>query len=580
VGQAEGRLPNPNIIKSMMTLGTVGYVDPNSVMHGISEHTYKGMKAYMQRSNVTGTQMSDCTALDPVMYGGTVALMADDRAGYLTSDKLLLFSSKQRHVFIVRPPPNTKVNTITPLKFGDKLSLANSLQSSTVQCGYYGCKVGEIDDNTWEYIFRPGNTSGGTMLQLVPTTNAFVAGDNVAYNTPFYITSVRPRGNNSLFQQIKMIPGDTIPSSDDRYYLTFRTDGFVVLYKSPNTEIWKSTESSATPKLLRISATGNLQAQDTQGTTYWTTESEEGVAPFALAVQTDGTIAMYDGTLKKIWSEGTSDKTVQNMDQTLYANINSDLQMVFTDEPSEQSIFSFENTDPTKASKPESCDTTQMLASCKEGCIGFIHDSTANEWQPLRSGSVSTEYKIGTKPQDIYMKVPYVSLKDKSCKRETATFIDGQNFAKYQMGGNLTSSGTKQCGPNDLEFDEKEEAYNLKNNMQWEDARLSAFLYDNSPLKGLYKGTKKTMAKCGNKMEELHHELQKLKNNPNNETSKQQKADSEIVEKQYKSRAVLWSIIAFLVAGFIAVAWYGGVKTLLVTAAVGAVLYLGFRFYH
>jgi hypothetical protein len=580
VGQAAGRLPNPNIMKSMTALGMVGYIDPDSVMHGISELSYSGLKSFMQRSNVTGTKMSDCTSLSYVMYGGSVAIAANDKTAYLTTDNMLLFSKNQQHVFIVRPPPNSKVNSITPVRYGDQISLANSTQSSTINCGYYGCKVGSIDSNTWNYLFGPGGPTGGSMLQIMPTSPSYSIGDSVTYGTPFLIQSVQPSANNALFQQENMKPGDRITSSDDRYYFTFRSDGYVVLYQNPSKEVWKSEVGSTKPKQLRITATGNLQAQDTDGVIYWTSSSSNGTPPFALAVQTDGTLVVYDGLLKNIWSKGKSDGTKQNVEETLYATISSDMQLMFTDQPSEQNVFSFQNTDPTKANKSDTCDVTQMQSACREGCVGFIHDGTSNEWQPIMVGGKQTDYKITTRLQDIYLKTPYIALSDKTCKKGSASFIDEPTFSNYVQGSTITYRGKKQCGSKDDLLDAKEEEYITKNKDLWEESQQAAFSYDNSPLLGLQKGVQQKIGQNKDKIEELDKESKKFKDMGDNETYKKQMMDSGILDRQSKSRSIFWAIVAAILVVFISVSWYGGVKAAVYMLISGVVLYLGYRFFH
>jgi hypothetical protein len=576
-GQAAGRLPNPNILKSMAALGTVGYIDPNSVMHGISEHTYFGMKSFTQRSNVTGKRMADCTAMAYVKYSSSVVLAADDNNGYLTTDNVLKFGKEQRHVLIVRPPPNSNTNATTVVKYGDKISLANSTQNMTTNFGYYGCKVGMIDNNTWNYVFAPGGNDGGSMLQLMPTTEAYVVGQSISYGTPFYITATQPVPNNSLYQSKIMLPGESLPSVDDRYYLTFRADGYVVLYKSPSTEKWKSETGSSKAKRLRISATGNLQAEDTDGVPYWTSKGKPGRAPFALAIQTDGTLVMYDADMKVVWNIGESDKTLQNLNQTLYASVDSDNQLTFSDNVSDQSVFSFQNSDPSKAEKQEECDVTQMQMQCGSGCAGFIHDGVSNEWQKIMVGSKETDFKITPTTPDVYMKIPYVALADKSCEADLASFIDQRTFSSYVMGTPFTSKGSKQCGPTDKALDAKQKLYLSKNEAQWKEAIAAAKAYDNSPLKGLQQGALQKLQANEGKMNEVQKFMKKMEDDPNNDTYKKQAADSGILHKQARAQAVFWVLVALAAAVFIAVARYGGIVAALTLAALGGVLYLGYR---
>jgi asparagine N-glycosylation enzyme membrane subunit Stt3 len=56
--------------------------------------------------------------------------------------------------------------------------------------------------------------------------------------------------------------------------------------------------------------------------------------------------------------------------------------------------------------------------------------------------------------------------------------------------------------------------------------------------------------------------------------------DSDILDKQSKSHAIFWGVLAALLAVFIAVSWYGGVKAAVYMSFLGVVLYLGYRFFH
>ena len=579
VGQQAGRLPNPTIMKSMANLGTVGYIDAETVMHGVKDFTYSGLKSFLQRSNVKGKNMVDCTSLKNLAYGTSVILASQNKTAYLTTDNNMMFDTTQEHTLILRPPPDATLSN-GAIKFGDTVSLATSMQNSTVNCGYYGCKVGNIDANSWKFTFAPGGTTGGTMLTIMPPSTGYVEGDSVSYGTPFVLMAILPIPNNAMYQSDKMVPGDRLPSADDRYYFTYRQDGYVVLYKNPSTEIWKSEVGSTNPKMVQISATGNLRAINTDGVTYWSSTNAEGTTPFALAMQTDGRLVMFDAMLKEVWTQGRGDGTVQNLQQRLYAQVSTTSELVFTDNLAKQSVFSFLDTDPARRDADDSCDVTEMHANCKDDCVGFIHDPKAHEWQQIKINMQPDNFEITTTLQDMYMKVPKVTLKDKSCKKENAMFVDEVNFYGYPLGNDLDTEGTKQCGPVDLSLDEEEMAYNERNAQQANEAVNSAFDYDTSPLQGIQAGTKGRQKENSQKMQELEAVMKEIQENPDNETYKQQVIDSNILDEQAKIRSIFWLILAVATAGFIAVAWFGGVMAAIIALAVGGVLYLGYRFFH
>jgi hypothetical protein len=579
-GQQEGRLPNPTILKSMAALGSVGYIDVNTKLHTIDETGYSGLKSFMQRSNVTGKYMSDCTSLSNLTYGTSVVLASNDNLAYLTSDNKMKFNKTQKHVLILRPPPDSSKTNYMGIRFGDQISLANSTQNSTLSCGYYGCRVGTIDGNTWKYVFGPGGESGGTMLFIMPSSTAYIEGDALTYNTPFALRASLPIPNNAMYQSDTMTPGNRMPSADDRYYVTYRADGYIVLYKNPSTEIWKSDVGSTKPKQMRITATGNLEATDTDGVTYWSSTSTNGTAPFAMAIQTDGRLVMYDAHIKEVWSKGTSDGTEQNQDQMLYAQVNSDMDLVFTDDSSKQSLFSFQNTDPSKRSLGESCDLTLMQAQCKDGCVGFIHDGKTNEWQQIKAGAKSSDFKISSSLQDVYMKVPKVSLKDKSCKKAVAKFVDETAYYGYPISDDLISDGKDQCLTTDPVLEAKRKKYEEENAAQSEAAKNSAWDYDNSPFLGLQAGTQARQKENDAKMKDLESTLKEVQDSPDNETYKQQMSDSALLDRQAKAWSMVWAIIAVVTATFIAVAWYGGIAAAFYGLGALGIFYLGYRFFH
>lgn len=584
-GKAAGRLPNPDILKSMTTLGKVGYVDPNTVLHNIKDFAYAGLKAFVQRSNVIGTKMADCSAMVDLKYGDRVTLIFDDKTGFLDSDSNLTFGD-QKHVFIVRPPPYTYLNRQV-VKYGDMISLAASVSNYTERCGYWGCQVGTVDGSTWNYSFGPGGITGGTQLELIPPSG-YVVGDNVAYNTPLTISTEVAEPINSLYQGDEMDPGgEPLPSNDGEFFLTYRTDGIVAFYQQPDTEIWKcekpakrDDDTLIVPKVLRINSRGSLEALDQDSIPYWSTETT-GTGPFKLAVQSDGRLVLYDGTMNELWGVGES---VPGADSTyiatLDAGVNDQLQLVFTDEPSGQKMFSFRNSDATNVTVGAKCDLKTMQSQCGAGCIGFIHDGNANEWQRITPGAKTTDFRITDTKQDIYVKAPYVSPKDKTCAKDNALFIDDRAFSNYVGGEDFSTSGSNQCGPTDKSLTEAEERYRAAHDARWREVQKDAEDFDGSALSELQNTATTYMQRNQNTMSELQRNLKKIKNKPKNVTFEQQTKDSAIVEKQGKARAIFWAILAVMFAGFVVVALYGGVRGVIYFVGVLVVLYLGYRFFH
>ena len=178
------------------------------------------------------------------------------------------------------------------------------------------------------------------------------------------------------------------------------------------------------------------------------------------------------------------------------------------------------------------------------------------------------------------MKVPYVSSKDKSCKKGNALFIDDQAFSKYENGTAFSNNGSGQCGPTDKSLDEAEKRYQAANDAQLLEVQKDADDFDGSSLHDLQAIATNYMMRNRKTMTELKDNLKRVRDKPKNVTFEQQTLDSSIVEKQGKARAIFWSILAGLFAGFVIVARFGGVMGVVYFVVTLMVLYLGYRFFH
>ena len=575
-GQAAGRLPNDTILTSMASLGKVGYVDPNSVLHGITRFVHQGVKPFLKWSNVTGSNMADCTALSSVNYGDRVVLSANDKTAFLTSDSVLKFGSK-RVVLLIRPLPGSTDMNGTPVKYGDKISLALSVTNYSSMCGYWGCKVGNIDPDTMLYTFGPGGTSGGTQLQITIPSSVSASvktGDTMAYGAPFTVTSILPTPSNALFQGDKMTPGgERIPSSDGQYYLTYQTDGFVAFYQQPNTVIWKSEVGDANPQKLRLNNAGSLEAINSNGVTYWSTNTK-GSSPFALAVQADGRLVLYDGAMKELWGRGTSNGASANATEKLYGIISSS-NMKFTTTSTDQATFSFQTQEGK--TPPDKCNVKAMRNQCGDDCVGFVHDPSGNEWQPIKVGATAADFKITTSVQNVYLKQPIATVGDVSCKDGPAEFINPSTYASYVVGDALTTDGTKQCAPVVRSLDDKQADYEKRRDDEWNDANRDASDFDNSPLNDWKVELDENNQKTTDKLRELKHNAKKLKKAPGNVTYAKQSQDSEIVERQSKMFATVWLHVAVILLVTVLSAWFGGPRLAVYGFVTMFVLYVGWR---
>jgi hypothetical protein len=569
----------------MMSLGKVGYIDPDTNLHTIPTNvTYNnGYQKFVQHSNVSGNRMKDCTKLSFVKYGDRVVLAANDLTAYVSSDSVMNFKKDEKQVFIIRPLPNGIANG-TPIRFGDQVSLALSVSNYTTVCGYWGCQVGTIEEDSQKFIFQRGGTTGGTPVQLMPTSAAYSVGDTITYGTPFNVAVALIPQNNALYGDQVMRPGgDPLMSTDEEYYMTFEWDGIVRLYRATSSApLWTSetgpgedkNKNQRYPKLLKISSSGVLQAQEEGGSFYWSSKSKNGTPPFALAVQTNGQLVLYDKYLKPLWSVGEPNGRVVNKLEEFYATVNESSEMYF-DRNGTKGIFSFQNEDGSSLTTPEVCDLADMEAQCGNSCIGFIHDPQTNEWQTLTKTAKATDFKITNTTQDFYMKIPKVSLADKSCKKEFASFVDFSWLSKAVPGTELSSKGKNQCiAGNNLnsEYDD----YDSLLNQEWSKTQEDAYNFDNSPLNNL-KATEAAIDEAtGQTNAELQAYMKKLQNIPAGETYEKQVSDSRIIDRQSKYRSALWVIIAVLVTGLVLIGWVGGVWAAIYSFGTLVALYLGY----
>ena len=568
-GKGAGRLPNSDILKTMANLGKVGYVDPNTMLRSVVDFTFNGVKPFKKRSNVTGATMVDCTASTAVKYGDRVVLSANDSTGFLTSESVLEFG-KKNVVLWIRSPPGSDLNG-TPVKFGDKVSLALSVTNYSSHCGYWGCKVGNIDPETLLFVFGPGGASGGTQLQVNPSTTAYALGDDVAYDSPFILTAVLPKPNNALFQGDELLPGgERIPSADNQYYLTYQTDGFLAYYKQPDMLVWKSEKGDANPRKVRINNAGSLEAINQNGVTYWSTETT-GSSPFALAAQSDGRLVLYEGSMKELWAKGTATGSSESTNQKVYASV-SGTQMLFDVDKS--TVFSFQTKERTPPS--DKCDLADMRKQCGEGCVGFIHNPEGNEWQQIKVGAKDTDFKITTTMQDVYMKVPMVRLGDSSCKEGPAEFVNATTFANYVKGDNMVQGGKDQCASLDKQLQEKQDKFNELRDKEREEVEKDALDFDQSPLAEWGQEMEDGDKTKSNKIRQLKLNLQKMKKAPGNITYQKQAEDAELLERSTKMKATLWLIAAVLVVGVMLLKWYEA-SSLVVFGSVVAVSFFIYK---
>jgi hypothetical protein len=174
-------MPNSNTqINDYISVGQVGYVDYNSVLHSITSDSIQYTTNYNTSNNlyITGTNMQDCsTQPSPVQYNDYVYITHDDLVGFMNNSSICEFSTTATSGFYLRPlsftdPPG-------PIKYGDQVVIAASNISLASQCGIWGCKVASM--NTANYLME--FTSGVNSFYFQPPIGSkFNIGDPIMYN--------------------------------------------------------------------------------------------------------------------------------------------------------------------------------------------------------------------------------------------------------------------------------------------------------------------------------------------------------------------------------------------------------------
>ncbi len=431
-GKKEGRLPNGDIMKSMTALGQVGYIDFDTVARKVpaSSIQYGNYKTYKQRSNISGADMADCTPSNAISYADRVVITNGALSGSIQSAVLKFGSSGTP--FFVRPAPNSASKA---LHYGDSLSLAQSITTYSDACGYWGCNVSFVNTASMRLEFGPGGRSGGTQLKLVAPTG-YKDGDLLRYGAQFMMTAAVPSPDYALFQGKTLVPGKSLTSASSQYYVTFTTDGRMILYQHTNKEMFSSKVTDSNPRTLSLNGSGSLVATNADGMVFWSTDTNgKGTPPYAFAVQDDGRAVLYDSQLAVIWSTGTASGPAQVKMQTLYATVASGA-IVFAPVDA-KTTFTFEN--PDTDGETHGCDVTALKQQCGADCLGFVHNPATNEWQQLKTTQTNA-FSIAPTMQDLYLKTPAVKVGDQLISVNDSGFVNSATFGSFVQGADLSAA--------------------------------------------------------------------------------------------------------------------------------------------
>jgi predicted alpha/beta hydrolase family esterase len=112
-------------------------------------------------------------------------------------------------------------------------------------------------------------------------------------------------GPDSLSPDQALYAGQSITSSDGRFYLTYQLDGNLVLYRYDAVPLWHTQTHGTNPGRAIMQRDGNLVVYDGSGTPIWASGTV-GFDGAWLVVQSDGNLVIYTSSGAPVWASGTN----------------------------------------------------------------------------------------------------------------------------------------------------------------------------------------------------------------------------------------------------------------------------------
>lgn len=563
-GKAEGRVPNATIFSSMGSLGKVGYVDIDTVFHSVTP-TYSGQySSFPNRTNITGTAMTDCSTPAPFLkYGDTVILMQNNQTGSLNSSSLLQFGSGKTNLFL-RPPPGDDRTGIV-IKSGDTICISSSSSSYTNDCGWWGCKVAKISEQN-QLLFSAGSS---TPQQFRIISLTVEQGKEMRMDNSFYFISI-PKSNKAnlpLNASVNCTAGkpNGMPSGIYRY------SGANELNYYPTPDVassWNSDWGSVTNAdcstykfgdTLTKKNVNNLEIGKSAGCN-WNKPLKNGV---------DGGIYRYVGenilrwypnpSIAFKWDPGNWWKyaTVdcgsytagppmdlkndgigkELIDMPKYVYVSNGITLLGTLGEINATTITFSFQTPTYN---RSCDIGTLQKTCNStaDCIGFVQAPANNTWQMIKTNSSASNYKITSTMQDVHLKEATVDVGDDSCDPGPVSFIKGTVLEKYPKGTPFEKGkGTGKCkiitAP--------------KGNVQ-NDVPKAKEIVDKFPK---VRFDKEPTTQMKNKTAEYEDVIQRIKTTKPSVTLEQQYTDMQVFDEKNKTSLIVWSVLSITILGFV-----------------------------
>jgi hypothetical protein len=553
-GKQEGRLPNGTIMASMATLGKVGYIDVDTTIHTVPGTPTGDYKAFLSRSNVTGTQMADCSRPIPVLkYGVPVTFVQNNQKGSLQTSSMAFGTTSSE--FFFRPPPGDDRQGQT-INYGDQVCITTS-SSSRTECGWWGCKVASVNSSK-QMFFGPGGEKTPTFYIIPPLEHFDLMRTPMKYGFPFLLVSISTSNAAQLPKgaSVNCRPGTEPPGMPAGIY---RYSGNNTLNYYPTPEIasswnpnWGSTvDINCSTYKLGDTATKLNTASLNNGDAVGCRSGKElpnGVQGGIYRYVEDNILRWYPNpTIANAWdpswasrikwSDCTTYKAGDPMSTTMestpvqeniprFAYV-SNGKVVFGSlaESSGKNVFS-----TYYATADSSCDLNEVKKMCTGDCVGILHSPANNTWQKI---TPSSTYKMANTLQDFHMKEQNVNVNDASCDIGMSQFIDPTVYANYPQGDALKVGGSKQCNVAASLTPYKGDGMDTSEMASYKPSIVS-----------LQEKQMKNTTSMKVKTNEYKEVSQGIKNTPTMDTLEQQYLDMTIFDSQNKSNLILWGVIS------------------------------------
>ena len=561
-GKAEGRAPNSTIFSSMGALGKVGYIDVDTMFHPVQANYSNEYSAFTNHTNITGKSMKDCSTPPPFLkYGEPVIFMQNNQTGFLNSASVLQFGGEKTNLFLKPPPGDDRNGRI--IRSGDIVCISSSSSSYTNDCGWWGCKVGKINEQK-QLTFGSG---GETPQQFLIFSLVVPQGQELRVDYPFIMISI-PSTNKANLPLNRSVNCTNQP--EGRAAGVYRYSGANELNYYPTGDIASSWNSDwgnvadincKTYKFgdtITKKNTANLKVGQAVAC-HSGKELPKGVDGGIYRYVDENILRWYpNARIANRWDSGW--RNFPTIDCTSYkagppmSNKNDGIgkELIesykigfvangvtlfgsFGEVNFTTAAFSFQTPKHNSA-----CDIRKLKNICNEtpDCIGFVQAPATNSWQMIGTQSSSGDYKITSTMQDVYVKDASVNLLDDSCEPGPVNFIDGNVLQHYPIGDALVQGkGKNKCKVIDVP----------KGNVS-NDAKRAQRIVDRFPN---VQNDPTPRIQMKEKTEEYIHVLDKIKKMEPSITLEQQYKDMTVFDEQNRGVLVMWAVISVSIIGFV-----------------------------